>query len=158
MLRLDLRGDARAAASVEATLAFAGLPSAVRDRRRVGARERRRDPRLRGAQRAPRRALAGERRAAGRAAAVHRGGPGAVAARRRAVDKFGEAPAAADASIFPLELDEYQIEALRHLRNDSNVIVSAPTGSGKTVAGELAIANALAHNTNRKGFRMYQKL
>jgi superfamily II RNA helicase len=74
------------------------------------------------------------------------GGPGAVTALRRAVDKYGEAPDAAYASIFPFELDEYQIEALRHLRNDSNVIVSAPTGSGKTVAGELAIAYALAQD------------
>ena len=74
------------------------------------------------------------------------GGPGAVAALRRAVAKYGAAPDAAYASIFPFELDEYQIEALRHLRNDSNVIVSAPTGSGKTVAGELAIAYALAQD------------
>ena len=74
------------------------------------------------------------------------GQPGAVAALRRAVEKYGSAPDAAYASIFPFELDEYQIEALQHLRNDSNVIVSAPTGSGKTVAGELAIAYALAQD------------
>ena len=74
------------------------------------------------------------------------GQPGAVAALRRAVEKYGAAPDAAYASIFPFELDEYQIEALQHLRNDSNVIVSAPTGSGKTVAGELAIAYALAQD------------
>ena len=74
------------------------------------------------------------------------GGPGAVAALRRAVDKYGDAPDAAYASCFPFELDEYQIEAFQHLRNDSNVIVSAPTGSGKTVAGELAIAYALAQD------------
>ena len=55
------------------------------------------------------------------------GGPGAVAALRRAVATYGAAPDAAYASCFPFELDEYQIEALRHLRNDSNVIVSAPT-------------------------------
>lgn len=74
------------------------------------------------------------------------GGPGAVAALRRAAAKFGDdnAPDAAYASCFPFALDAYQLDALRHLRNDSNVIVSAPTGSGKTVAGELAIAYALA--------------
>ena len=74
------------------------------------------------------------------------GQPGAVAALRRAVDKYGDAPDEAYASCFPFELDAYQIEALQHLRNDSNVIVSAPTGSGKTVAGELAIAYALAQD------------
>ncbi len=37
------------------------------------------------------------------------GGPGAVAALRRAVEKYGEAPDAAYASIFHFELDEYQI-------------------------------------------------
>ena len=40
------------------------------------------------------------------------GQPGAVAALRRAVEKYGSAPDAAYASIFPFELDEYQIEAL----------------------------------------------
>ncbi|EGB03043.1 hypothetical protein AURANDRAFT_12569, partial [Aureococcus anophagefferens] len=45
---------------------------------------------------------------------------------------------------FPFPLDAFQRDALRSLRADRNVIVSAPTGSGKTVAGELAIAYALS--------------
>ena len=81
------------------------------------------------------------------------GGPGAVAALRRAVAKYGAAPDAAYASIFPFELDEYQIEALQHLRNDSNVIVSAPTGSGKTGVMELALARMWSSTERERALR-----
>ncbi|CAM9712891.1 unnamed protein product, partial [Choristocarpus tenellus] len=49
-------------------------------------------------------------------------------------------------ALFPFDLDGFQTEALGALANRKNVIVSAPTGSGKTVAGELAIYYALALN------------
>ncbi|CAN0492496.1 unnamed protein product, partial [Hapterophycus canaliculatus] len=42
-------------------------------------------------------------------------------------------------ALFPFELDPFQTEALRGLAGRNNVIVSAPTGSGKTVVGELAV-------------------
>ncbi|KAG5189437.1 hypothetical protein JKP88DRAFT_353078 [Tribonema minus] len=47
-------------------------------------------------------------------------------------------------ALFPFDLDGFQLEALDALGARKNVIVSAPTGSGKTVAGELAIYYALA--------------
>ena len=36
-------------------------------------------------------------------------------------------------------LDDYQIEACRHLEAGSGVLVAAPTGAGKTVIGEFAV-------------------
>jgi len=47
-------------------------------------------------------------------------------------------------ALFPFSLDGFQLEALSALSKRKNVVVSAPTGSGKTVAGELAIYYALA--------------
>ena len=49
-------------------------------------------------------------------------------------------------ALFPFELDPFQTDALRGLAGRNNVIVSAPTGSGKTVVGELAVYYALALN------------
>lgn len=49
-------------------------------------------------------------------------------------------------ALFPFELDPFQTQALRGLAERRNVIVSAPTGSGKTVVGELAVYYALALN------------
>ena len=74
------------------------------------------------------------------------GTPRALARLRAGVAALGldEAPDEAFAACFPFELDAFQEAALRSLRGDRNVIVSAPTGSGKTVAGELAIAYALS--------------
>ena len=45
---------------------------------------------------------------------------------------------------YPYDLDEFQIEATDLLINGSSVVVSAPTGSGKTLVGETAILTALA--------------
>lgn len=45
---------------------------------------------------------------------------------------------------FPFELDAFQLQALAGLARGDNVILSAPTGSGKTVVGEIAIHLALA--------------
>jgi superfamily II RNA helicase len=43
------------------------------------------------------------------------------------------------ASAFGFPLDEFQMDALTALAERRNVIVSAPTGSGKTVCGEAAV-------------------
>lgn len=48
------------------------------------------------------------------------------------------------AGAFPFGLDSFQLDTLRALEHGESVVVSAPTGSGKTVCGELAIRFALA--------------
>ncbi|MDJ0799228.1 MAG: RNA helicase [Calothrix sp. MO_167.B12] len=47
-------------------------------------------------------------------------------------------------SIFPFELDEFQLKAIASLNAGRSVVVCAPTGSGKTLIGEYAIYRALA--------------
>jgi superfamily II RNA helicase len=47
-------------------------------------------------------------------------------------------------SIFPFNLDEFQIDAIASLNAGRSVVVCAPTGSGKTLVGEYAIYRALA--------------
>lgn len=47
-------------------------------------------------------------------------------------------------SRFPFPLDNFQVEAVNAITRGESVIVAAPTGSGKTVVGEYAIAVALA--------------
>ena len=49
------------------------------------------------------------------------------------------------AVLFPFPLDEFQLEAIAALNQGHSVVVSAPTGSGKTLIGEYAIHRALAH-------------
>ncbi|OEY05039.1 DEAD/DEAH box helicase [Corynebacterium sp. BCW_4722] len=44
-------------------------------------------------------------------------------------------------------LDEFQLEACRVVEDDRGVLVCAPTGSGKTVVGEFAVALALSRGT-----------
>lgn len=44
---------------------------------------------------------------------------------------------------FPFPLDEFQTKALHSLCKQSSVVLSAPTGAGKTVVGEMAIYMAL---------------
>ena len=49
------------------------------------------------------------------------------------------------AGIFPFPVDDFQLEAIDALNQGHSVVVSAPTGSGKTLVGEYAIYRALAH-------------
>lgn len=46
---------------------------------------------------------------------------------------------------YPFPLDPFQEEAIRLIAEGSSVIVSAPTGAGKTLIAEFAIFRALAH-------------
>src|SRR2546425_3098312 len=45
------------------------------------------------------------------------------------------------------ELDPFQVRALDALDSGSSVVVAAPTGSGKTVVAEYAVARALAEGS-----------
>ncbi|MGB7416202.1 MAG: DEAD/DEAH box helicase, partial [Thermosynechococcaceae cyanobacterium] len=47
-------------------------------------------------------------------------------------------------TLFPFELDVFQRDAIASLNTNHSVVVSAPTGAGKTVIGEYAIHRALA--------------
>ena len=49
------------------------------------------------------------------------------------------------AQLFPFQLDAFQLEAIDALNQGHSVVVSAPTGSGKTLVGEYAIYRAIAH-------------
>jgi superfamily II RNA helicase len=57
----------------------------------------------------------------------------------------GRAVGLSSAAIFPFPLDPFQLEAIDALNQGHSVVVSAPTGSGKTLVGEYAIHRALAH-------------
>lgn len=46
-------------------------------------------------------------------------------------------------AIYPFTLDDFQEQGLQSLQSGNNVLVTTPTGSGKTVVGELAIYFAL---------------
>jgi superfamily II RNA helicase len=48
-------------------------------------------------------------------------------------------------NLFPFPLDDFQKDAIAALESEKSVVVVAPTGSGKTLIGEYAIARALAH-------------
>ena len=47
------------------------------------------------------------------------------------------------ATLFPHKLDDFQQEAIQYLEKNKSVVVTAPTGSGKTLIGEYAIYRAL---------------
>ncbi len=53
-------------------------------------------------------------------------------------------------TIFPYKLDGFQKEAIQYLDEDKSVVVTAPTGSGKTLIGEYAIFLAL--NSGKRVF------
>lgn len=44
---------------------------------------------------------------------------------------------------YPFSFDDFQVQAMKHIDRGCSVIVSAPTGSGKTVIAEYAIEKAL---------------
>ena len=46
---------------------------------------------------------------------------------------------------YPFPLDPFQRDAIRAILGGQSVIVSAPTGAGKTLVAEFAIHAALAH-------------
>ncbi len=46
---------------------------------------------------------------------------------------------------FPFQLDQFQLQAIDALNQGKSVVVSAPTGSGKTLVGEYAIHRAISH-------------
>ena len=46
----------------------------------------------------------------------------------------------------PFEIDEFQISAFNAIENDKNVLVSAPTGSGKTLIADFGIFVTLKRN------------
>jgi superfamily II RNA helicase len=48
---------------------------------------------------------------------------------------------------YPFPLDDFQVEAIRAIQADQSVIVSAPTGAGKTLVAEFAIQAALESGT-----------
>mmetsp|Transcript_16735 Transcript_16735/g.25180 ORF Transcript_16735/g.25180 Transcript_16735/m.25180 type:complete len:1367 (+) Transcript_16735:262-4362(+) len=54
------------------------------------------------------------------------------------------------AAAFPFPLDDYQLHSVRTLLQNASLVLSAPTGAGKTVAGEAAVYAALA-----KGKRVF---
>ena len=47
------------------------------------------------------------------------------------------------AALFPFPLDEFQLVSMKHIARGHNLIVCAPTGSGKTAIAEYAIHDAL---------------
>ncbi|MEZ5116717.1 MAG: DEAD/DEAH box helicase [Candidatus Nanopelagicales bacterium] len=68
-----------------------------------------------------------------------------AASRRRAREQATELHAFR--SLYPFELDDFQVEACRALEDGRGVLVAAPTGSGKTVVGEFAVHLAIASGT-----------
>lgn len=48
--------------------------------------------------------------------------------------------------IFPFQLDQFQLDAIKHLEEGKSVVVCAPTGAGKTVIAEYAVEMALRSN------------
>ncbi len=59
-------------------------------------------------------------------------------------------PAGRFTASLDFELDDFQLEAVRAVQDGAGVLVAAPTGAGKTVVGEFAVALAL--ETGRKAF------
>ncbi len=49
--------------------------------------------------------------------------------------------------IFPFPLDRFQLDAIQAINSGNSIVVTAPTGSGKTILGEFAIHRALSHGS-----------
>ena len=48
---------------------------------------------------------------------------------------------------FPFPLDDFQLEAIKAINSGNSVVLTAPTGSGKTIIGEFAIHRGLSHGS-----------
>ena len=48
---------------------------------------------------------------------------------------------------FPFPLDDFQIEAIKAINSGNSLVLTAPTGSGKTLIGEFAIHRGLSHGS-----------
>ena len=48
---------------------------------------------------------------------------------------------------FPFQLDLFQIEAIKAINSGNSIVLTAPTGSGKTLIGEFAIYRGLSHES-----------
>ena len=48
---------------------------------------------------------------------------------------------------FPFPLDDFQLEAIRAINSGNSLVLTAPTGSGKTLIGEFAIYRGLSHDS-----------
>jgi superfamily II RNA helicase len=59
---------------------------------------------------------------------------------------IGRDDAAHPSHLFNFELDDFQLEAIKHLQEGRSVVVCAPTGAGKTVIAEYAVEMALMRN------------
>ena len=47
--------------------------------------------------------------------------------------------------LFSFPLDQFQVDAIKAINSGSSIVLTAPTGSGKTLLGEFAIYRALSH-------------
>ena len=81
-------------------------------------------------------------------------GTPAIVGELQARTAAGASPLALLPQAFPFALDDFQLDSLRALHDEQSVVVSAPTGSGKTVCGEIgcylalcaAISHVISHN------------
>ena len=67
----------------------------------------------------------------------------AIVPELQALTAAGTSPLAIVPDAFSFELDDFQLDSLRALHDGQSVVVSAPTGSGKTVCGEIGCYLAL---------------
>ena len=49
--------------------------------------------------------------------------------------------------LFHFPLDQFQLEAIKAINSGNSIVLTAPTGSGKTLLGEFAIFRALSHQS-----------
>src|SRR5699024_11420821 len=76
--------------------------------------------------------------------------PSAAYAEFRARAQFARTPLGRFMDRTEFELDAFQVEACSHLQDGEDVLVTAPTGSGKTLIAEFAVE--LARN---EGIRVF---